>query len=143
MTRALDLFPALGIGYRPLKLVNRLLDEWNSPFMDVECDWMPPADITETEGHYAVTIEVPGIEMKALDVSFNDDVLIVRGEKKKETEVDECSYCTERYTGSFERRFRIPGHVNEEKIDATYNDGVLKVTLPKDEKSRVKKIEIH
>lgn len=145
MTRSLDLIPAMGFGYRPLRFVNRLLDEWANPLFDVDyCpDWMPPADIIETDDHYAVTIEVPGIEMKALDVSFDEGVLTIKGEKVKETETNECAYCSERYTGAFERRFRIPGHVNEEKIDATYHDGVLKVTLPRDEKSRAKKIEIH
>jgi HSP20 family protein len=88
-------------------------------------------------------VEVPGIDMKALDVSFEEGVLIIKGEKVKSAEENECTYCSERYSGTFERRFRVPGHVNQEKIDAAYHDGVLKITLPKDEKSRAKKIEIH
>jgi HSP20 family protein len=147
MTRGLDLIPAVGLTYRPTRLINRLFDEWTRPFFDVEglseCEWMPPADITETENHYVITVEVPGIDMKALDVAFDDGVLAIKGEKTKAVEVNECAYCSERYTGSFERRFKIPGHVDQETIDATYHDGVLKVMLPKDEKSKAKKIEIH
>ena len=145
MTRALDLTPTIGLGYRPFRLVDRLFDEWTRPFFDADvcAEWMPPADIAETDGHYAVTVEVPGIDMKALDVAYDEGVLIIKGEKKKETEEGECAYCAERYTGTFERRFTIPGHVNQEKIDATYHDGVLKIVLPKDEKSTLKKIEIH
>jgi HSP20 family protein len=145
MTKALNLLPAVGLGYRPLRLVDRLFEDWTRPFFDMEVltDWMPAADIAETEEHYAITVEVPGIAMEALDVSFDDGVLIIKGEKTKATEENECAYCAERYAGSFERRFRLPGHVNSEKIDATYKDGVLKVILPKDEKSRVKKIAIH
>ena len=145
MTRALDLIPAVGLGYGPIRHMNRLFDELTRPFFDVEVlsEWIPPADIAENENHYVVTVEVPGIDMKALDVSFEEGVLIIKGEKTKPTEENECTYCAERYTGSFERRFRVPGHVDQEKIDATYHDGVLKITLPKDEKNRAKKIEIH
>jgi HSP20 family protein len=145
MTRALDLIPALGLGYRPARLINRLLDDWSRPFFDVDVmtEWLPPADIAEGENHYAVTVEVPGIDMKALDVAFEEGVLIIKGEKTKATEENECSYCAERYTGAFERRFRVPGHVDQEKIDATYHDGVLKIILPKDEKNKARKIEIH
>ena len=145
MTSGLDFIPTLGLGYKPMRLVDRLFDEWTRPFFDVEVftEWMPPADISEAENHYAITVEVPGIDMKALDVAFDEGVLIIKGEKTKTTEENECAYCSERYSGSFERRFRIPGHVDQEKIDATYHDGVLKVTLPKNEKNRVKKIEIH
>jgi HSP20 family protein len=145
MTRALDLIPAFGLGYRPARLINRLLDDWSRPLFDTEVlsGWLPPADIAEGENHYTVTVEVPGIDMKALDVSFDEGVLTIKGEKTKVAEENACDYCSERYTGSFERRFRIPGHVDLEKIDATYHDGVLKVILPKDENNRARKIEIH
>jgi HSP20 family protein len=145
MTRSLELIPAFG--YKPSRLIDRLFDEWTRPFFDVEAlsefAWMPPADITEAETYYVITVEVPGIDMKALDVAFDEGVLTIKGEKTKAAEENECTYCSERYTGAFERRFRIPGHVDQEKIDATYHDGVLKVTLPKDEKNKVRKIEIH
>jgi HSP20 family protein len=145
MTSSLELIPVFG--YRPTGLIDRLFDEWTRPFVDVnglsECDWVPPADITETESHYVITVEVPGIDMKALDVSFDEGVLTIKGEKTKAAEGNECTFCSERYTGAFERRFRVPGHVDQEKIDATYHDGVLRITLPKDEKNKARKIEIH
>ncbi len=145
MTRELDLIPAVGLRYRPARLINRLFDEWSKPFVDVEMlsDWLPPADIAENENHYMVTLDLPGIDMKALDVSFEDGVLTVKGEKSKAAFENECTYCSERYAGYFERRFRMAGHVDQEKIDATYHDGVLKVTLPKDEKGKARKIVIH
>jgi len=146
MPRALDFMPSVGLRYTPARFMNRLFDELSRPLFDVEpySDWLPPADITETDSNYVVSVEVPGMDMKGLDISFDEGNLIIKGDKKVAREVEnESSYCTERYFGSFERRLRIPGHIKQEKIDATYHDGVLKVTLPKDEKSKPRKIQIH
>ncbi len=78
-----------------------------------------------------------------LDISFSEGVLSVIGEKTKEVSIDESCYCSERYTGSFQRSFRIPGLVDKENIKAKYRDGILRVSLTKSEESVVKKIEIH
>lgn len=75
-------------------------------------------------------------------LSYSNGVLNIKGEKTKETVEEECCYCSERYSGSFERSFRIPGKVKEEGIESSYKDGILKVTLPKHEESQVKKIEV-
>ena len=61
----------------------------------------------------------------------------------KESGEEECCHCSERYSGSFRRSFRIPGKIDSEKIDANYKDGILKVVLKKSEKNMPKKIEIH
>jgi HSP20 family protein len=65
------------------------------------------------------------------------------GEKAKGVSVGESCYCTERYYGSFQRSFRIPGAVDNDNIEAKYRDGVLRVSLAKSKESVVKKIEIH
>ncbi|MEW6664433.1 MAG: Hsp20/alpha crystallin family protein [Thermodesulfobacteriota bacterium] len=118
---------------------------WSSPITyAVGCeDWVPAADVAETEKFFTVSIELPGIDMKKVDVSFSDGVLTVKGEKSKESEEGECCYCSERYSGSFQRSMRIPGSVDRDKIDATYRDGVLKLTLHKTEESVSRKIEVH
>jgi HSP20 family protein len=145
MMRALNLLPSVGLRHRPLDLFDRFFDDWSRPLIskDLYSNWLPAADIKESETHYAVTVEVPGIDMKELDISYTDHVLSIKGSKTVESGENECAYCTERFTGSFERRFQIPGRVDEEKIVATYKDGVLKIELPKDEKNLVKKIEVH
>ena len=122
----------------------RLFDTWFDPYRHVvECeDWMPSSDIAETDKLYMVTMELPGIDMEKMDISYNDRMLTVKGEKEKESMEGECCHSAERYSGSFERSFRIPGDVDSDKIDATYKDGILKLSLPKSEKSKPKKIEI-
>ncbi len=146
MMRPIDMLPALSFNDRPGELVNRFLEDWQRPFFaSNQWDaWFPAADIRETDQHYELSIEVPGIDMKDLDIAYDQGHLIVKGEKTKEstTEHENC-YCSERFSGRFERRFPISGRVAEDGIRATLKNGVLTVTLPKAEESRPKKIEIH
>jgi HSP20 family protein len=99
--------------------------------------------MTENEKAYLVTMELPGIDMTKTDISYNEGILTVKGEKQTETGEGECCQCSERYSGSFQRRLRIPGKVDTEKIDASYRDGILKLTLPKVEEDIPKKITAH
>jgi HSP20 family protein len=136
------LVPRYDLAFRPSR---SLLEEWFDPFGSmVECeDWMPASDITENDKSYVVTLEVPGIDMKKTDITFNDGMLFVRGEKEKESMDGESCHCAERYAGTFDRSFRIPGKIESDKIDATYKDGILKLTLPKAAESIPKKITVH
>ena len=134
--------PRFDIAFRPSR---SLFDDWIDPYSYfVECeDWVPAADIAETDQAYRVTMELPGIDMKKVDISHGDGILTVRGEKQKETVEGECCHCSERYSGSFQRMIRIPGKVDSDKIDAAYKDGVLTLTLPKAQESIPRKIEVH
>jgi HSP20 family protein len=105
-------------------------------------EWVPPADITETEKEYVLTLEVPGIDMKKLDISYASGVLSIKGEKKHEIGKGEVCCYAGRYSGSFERNFWIPGEVKGEEIEATYKDGILRVAVSKSEASQVKRIEV-
>lgn len=136
------LIPRFDAAPRPSR---RLFDTWLDPLQYVaECeDWIPSSDIAETDKLYMVTMELPGIDMEKMDISYNDRMLTVKGEKEKESMEGECCHSAERYSGSFERSFRIPGDVDSDKIDATYKDGILKLSLPKSERSIAKKITVH
>jgi HSP20 family protein len=141
----LNIVPRYNVAFRSQTgRLDRFFSDWVIPstYLD-ECDWTPASDIAETDTEYHVTMELPGIDMKKLDISFSEGHLTVKGEKTKEVSVDESCYCTERYSGSFQRSFQIPKAVDKEKIEANYKDGVLKVSLEKSEESAVKKIEIH
>jgi HSP20 family protein len=145
MARMLDVVP---VSFRTtLPLFDRVLDEWFYPYpvtYGAECaNWVPASDIAETSKEYIVSMEAPGIDMNKTEVTYTKGILTVKGEKVKESREDECCHCAERYSGSFERSFRVSGNVDGDKIDATYKDGILKVVLPKTEESSVKKIEIH
>jgi HSP20 family protein len=106
-------------------------------------EWWPSVDMSETKDNYVVKAELPGLESKDVDVSISGDVLTIKGEKKKEEEEkDEHHHYVERYYGSFQRSFRLPSNVKSDKIDATFDKGILKVTLPKVEEAKKKKIEV-
>ncbi|MGW8161998.1 MAG: Hsp20/alpha crystallin family protein, partial [Desulfobulbales bacterium] len=90
-----------------------------------------------------VQAELPGLEAKDVELILTDDVLTIRGEKKEEKEEkDEHRYFMERYCGEFERRIKLPTLVNTNKIDATFDKGVLTINLPKSEEAKKKEIKI-
>ena len=106
-------------------------------------EWAPSVDISETKDNFIVKAELPGLESKDVNVSISGDLLIIKGEKKKEEEEkDEHHYYVERYSGSFQRVFQLPTAVKGDKVEATFDKGVLKVTLPKVEEAKKKEIEI-
>lgn len=124
------------------KLWDRFLCE--RPFAkDLSEAWSPSVDISETEDTLFVKAELPGLEAKDVDVSLSGDLLTIKGEKKKEKEEkDEHHHYIERYEGTFQRSFRLPVAVHADKVEASFENGVLKVTLPKAEKAKKKSIKI-
>jgi HSP20 family protein len=106
----------------------------------------PRVDVTENDTRILVTAELPGMEEKDVELLWNDNVLTIKGEKKAEHEEKEKGYTyTERSYGSFERRIPIDTEVLSDKLEATFKNGVLTVTLPKNPEARehFKRIPIH
>lgn len=103
----------------------------------------PAVDITEEEGAFKISAEVPGMAEKDIEVSLSDDTLTIKGEKRQEREENgENRYLSERSYGAFQRAFSLPDNVDREKIAAAFAQGVLTVTLPKSAKASPKKIEV-
>lgn len=102
----------------------------------------PSIEVQDKDGVYRITAELPGLDENDVEVSIQDGVLTIRGEKKAETEDKERQY-SERYYGRFERRLSL-GDLDEEKITASFNNGVLTVTAPKSPKgeAQAKRIPI-
>jgi HSP20 family protein len=132
-------------------------DFWGFPFrrsgFDVEPFWRrelswrgtPAVDITETDKAYEITAELPGLDEKNIEVKLANGGLTIKGEKQEEKEEKEKDYYLhERHFGSFERYFRVPEGVDTSKVEATFNKGVLTVTLPKSQEAQKaeKKIEV-
>ncbi len=132
-------------------------DFWGFPFrrsmIDVEAFWRrelswrgtPAVDITETDKAYEITAELPGLDEKNVEVKLANGGLTIKGEKQEEKEEKEKDYyLRERHFGSFERYFRVPEGVDTSKVEATFNKGVLTVTLPKSQEAQKaeKKIEV-
>ena len=94
----------------------------------------PHLDIRESEKEYTVTLEMPGVSKDDVDVEIRGDALIVRGEKKNEESHDAGQYqYTERSYGSFQRALTLPEDADSENIKANFDNGVLKISLPRQE----------
>ena len=106
--------------------------------------WAPAVDIYETEKEIVLKADLPGMNLADVDISLNNNVLSVRGERRFEKEVKEDSYHrVERAYGNFVRTFTLPNTVNVEQIEASYDAGVLKITMPKREEARPKQIKVN
>ena len=111
-----------------------------------ETEWAPRLDVVETEKSVEVKTELPGMTAKEVDITLDRGLLVIKGEKKEEKEEkDRYYHRVERRHGTFCRSVRLPGGVKEEKIEATFKDGVLTVVLPKveAETKAVTHIEVH
>jgi HSP20 family protein len=103
----------------------------------------PTVDIAETDTHFVVTAEVPGMSAEDFKVDISGDVLTIRGEKKTENEENGAHYHrVERTYGSFCRSFTLPNYVKSDEIDANYRGGILTLKIPKEEKVQPKTIPI-
>lgn len=106
----------------------------------------PPVDFVERDNEYEVTAELPGLNQKDVEVKVANGALVIHGEKKMEREEkEEGMFFSERRYGSFKRSFRVPENVEPDKIAASFEKGVLKVTLPKSAQlatTQEKKIDI-
>lgn len=106
-------------------------------------DWAPMVDITENKDAFVIKAELPGIKKEDVKVSVQDGVLTLQGERNYEnTEDDDKRHRVERFYGHFSRSFTLPEHVDDENIQASYQDGVLELTLPKQEKTKPRAIEV-
>jgi HSP20 family protein len=104
----------------------------------------PAVDVYEDEHKVALKIEVPGIEEKDIDVRVENNTLTVHGERKIEKEEKEENYRrVERQYGSFTRTFTLPQTVDTENVSATYDKGVLKITLPKKAEAKPKQVKVN
>jgi HSP20 family protein len=103
----------------------------------------PAIDIQEHDDKFEVLAELPGVDMKDIDITVNNNMLTISGEKResKDKKDDKYSY-TERYYGSFRRDLTLPDHIDVDKIDAQVSGGILKISLPKTEKAAPKKISV-
>lgn len=105
--------------------------------------WTPPVDIYETADALIMKAELPGFPKENVSVEVKDNMLILRGERKREGEVKEEHYHrVERAYGAFHRSFLLPTTVDQERVKATYKDGVLELRLPKVEAAKPKRIDI-
>lgn len=105
--------------------------------------WSPAVDVVDREDAILVRADLPGISREDIDVTIENNVLTIRGEKKQEKEDKSGEYVrSERYYGSFHRAFTLPSSVNPEKVSAKFDKGVLELSIAKKEEAKPRQIKI-
>ena len=129
--------------------IDRLFDDFTRGFgvgTPMTNNVLPSIDVTETDKQIVITAELPGLERKDVDVTLEDNILTIRGEKKIEAEPkdDETKnvHVSERAYGVFYRMLELPTGIDPSTVQATMSKGVLKVTIPKPARSETKKIDV-
>jgi HSP20 family protein len=103
----------------------------------------PEADVIEAEDRIRVVVELPGMRSEEIDLELENNVLTISGEKREERqEENDAWHLSERRYGKFSRSFALPRDVEQDRIEANFENGVLTVTIPKSEKSRRRRIEV-
>jgi HSP20 family protein len=136
--------------WSPFDQLTRLRDEINRIFepsdwrmSSLSDGWSPALDMFEDKDSVTVKTELPGLKKEDIDVSIEGDTLCICGERKHEEEHGKGeNYQSERYFGRFYRNVTLPYAVDASKVNASYRDGVLTVTLPKSEEAKRKQIAV-
>ncbi len=104
--------------------------------------WVPSTDIVEAGEGLKISLELPGLKPEDVKISLENFVLTVKGEKKQQVEEKGTVYRYERSYGSFERAFTLPNTVDADKVSASFENGVLTVSIPKSEKAKPREIQV-
>jgi HSP20 family protein len=104
--------------------------------------WQPAVDIIETAQHYEIQLDLPGVKADQVQVELEDNTLKISGEKVRPQNENETYRYKERVTGTFARQFRLPEDANLNAINARFDNGVLSLTIQKQEQAKPRKIEI-
>jgi HSP20 family protein len=125
--------------WSPIRMFDELREEmeglWRWPFARplprAAGAWLPSTDVFRDDGHLVVKADLPGMKKADIDIAIEDGDLVLKGERKEETQVEkEDFYRAERAYGSFYRRMALPENVHAENIKAAFDNGVLTVTVP-------------
>jgi len=134
--------------FRDMMALRNMMDRWLEPSWSATTGWQPMSwdlalDVAETEDDFVVKASLPGINPDDLEITYNNNVLTIKGEVKEEKDVDEQRYhLRERRYGSFSRSISLPTTVKADAIEASYEAGVLTLHLPKAEEAKPKRIPV-
>lgn len=129
--------------------MDRWMDRWFETSLSPLSTWQPitwelALDVAETDDEFLVKASLPGINPDDLEITYNNNVLTIKGEVKEEKDVEEHRYhLRERRYGTFSRSISLPSTVKADAIEATYEAGVLTLHLPKAEQAKPKRIPVH
>ncbi|HZM04413.1 MAG TPA: Hsp20/alpha crystallin family protein [Candidatus Saccharimonadales bacterium] len=144
--------------WHPLRRVANLHEELNSLFSQAlgnplrtspddfaasNDGWLPALDLYAEKDHLVVRVELPGLKKEDIEISLQNGFLTVSGERKRDDKREIATARSERVLGRFQRTVSLPAPVEADKIQATYTDGILTVTLPKSEEAKPKQILVN
>ena len=133
-----DLLRASGVRARTLGQLGQFYDTGGNAQ-----PWAPAVDVTESKGSYLVTAELPGVALDDLEVTFQDGLLTVQGQRHAPVEAaGDRVHRAERRQGPFRRSIMLPTHVKSDAIEASTDNGVLQVLVPKAEEAHAKRIQV-
>lgn len=125
----------------PFEEMENMLDRW--PAMRVPPSFIPSMDIYQTDNEVVAEVSLPGIDPKDVKVSVENNILTIEGKSEHESEIDDKNYYRKEVRcGSFHRSVALPAYVSGDKAKAVYQDGILKINIPKDEKALPKSIKV-
>jgi len=123
--------------------MNKLLCDFDKPGNTSVTGLKPPLDVSETEEDIYIKVEIPGVNTDEINISVQDNVLKITGEKNVENKEKGANYhFIERRSGSFERSISLPSNVKFKQATAEYKKGILEIRLPKQKKQEAKKISV-
>lgn len=128
--------------------MNRIFDDFFAPALNTDAElavqnWNPSADVYEEDTQYVIKAALPGIDKKDIHIDFENNTLVLKGERTEDKEVKEENYYRKEMAyGKFQRSFALPEGVEADSIKADYKDGVLKITIPKPETKQPKTITV-
>lgn len=127
--------------------MNRLLDGSLAAFTGSKANlfggWSPSVDVFQDKDNVYVKAELPGLKKEEIEITFQDGMLTLGGERKEESEVKEGqSFRSERFFGKFHRTISTPTKIDADKISASYKDGILTVQMPKAAEAKAKQIDV-
>lgn len=140
--------------YEPWSMLNQLHNQLNRAFdrefdeasasSAATADWIPPADVEEYKDRFVLKLDVPGVDVSAVDITLDQGVLSVSGERQRTAQAKEVerSRC-ERPHGRFHRRFTLPDTVDAAAVHAAGRNGIIEVTIPKQPKAQPRRIEVN
>lgn len=126
--------------------MNRLFEDMSSSKEEKDLmtrAWAPSVDIYENENEVVLNAEIPGVDEKDVEIKVEDNTLILKGERKFEKEAKEENYHRiERSYGSFFRSFALPGYIEQDRIEAEHENGILRIRMPKKPELKPRKVKI-
>lgn len=140
------------VRYEPWNVLNQLHGQINrilerefdqAASSAATADWIPPADIEEYSDRFVLKLDVPGVDIAAIDITLDKGVLSVSGERPRATDAQAVERTrTERPYGRFHRRFTLPDTVDAANVQATGRNGIVEVTIPKQPKAQPRRIQV-